>query len=85
MKELEPGLAADINVTPMIERPPRTTRNLHAGAAETRARQCEHTARPSPSGTPLPQVVLELRADRSYAINGMTIWKEEPKRRLTQI
>ena len=85
MKEIERGLAAEINVTPMIDvllvllvifmLVPRKRSVFDVNIPPER----------SQSGTPQPQIVLELRADRSYAINGTTVDKEELKQRLAQI
>ena len=85
MKELERGLAAEINVTPMIDvllvllvifmLVPRKRGVFDVNIPPDRG----------VSGTHLPQIVLELRADRSYAINGATIDKEELKQRLAEI
>ena len=85
MKESERGLAADINVTPMIDvllvllvifmMVPRARPVLDLNVPPDR----------SPSGNPLPQIVLELRADRSYAINGTPIAKQDLGRRLKAI
>ncbi len=85
MKEPEHGLAAEINVTPMIDvllvllvifmLIPRTRALVPVNVPPGR----------SPSGRHLPQIVLELRADRSYAINGFRTVKEELGRRLAQI
>jgi biopolymer transport protein ExbD len=85
MKELERGLAAEINVTPMIDvllvllvifmLVPRKRAVFDVNVPPDRGVR----------GTSLPQVVLELRADRSYAINGTTIEKEGLKQRLAQI
>src|ERR1041385_3136137 len=82
MKESERGLAADINVTPMIDvllvllvilmMVPRGRPVLDLNVPPDR----------SPSGNPLPQIVLELRADRSYAINGTPIAKRSKERRV---
>ena len=81
----ERGLTAEINVTPLIDvllvllvvylLVPLKRPVLDVNVPPDR----------SASGQDLPQIVLELRADRSYAVNGTTIRKEDLKRRLTAI
>ncbi|SRR6266550_2925337 len=85
MKEPDSGLTAEINVTPMIDvllvllvifmLVPRNRALVPVNVPPERR----------PSGKQLPQIVLELRADRSYAINGSRTVKEDLGRRLAQI
>jgi len=85
MQAPEPGLTAEINVTPMIDvllvllvifmLAPRTRTLVPVNVPPQRG----------PSGRGVPQIVLELRVDRSYAINGATTVKEELGRKLAQI
>ena len=85
MKALDRGLAADINVTPMIDVllvllvifmliPQRRT--LFPVTVPP-----EHL----PSSKRLRQIVLELGADQSYALNGLKTTKEDLGRHLAQI
>ena len=85
MKELDRGLTAEINVTPMIDVllvllvifmliPQKRTLfpvNVPPERGPTRKQP--------------PQIVLELGADRSYAINGLRTPKEELGQQLAQI
>jgi len=85
MKEVERGLAAEINLTPMIDvllvllvifmLVPRKRAVFDVNIPADRGIR----------GASLPQIVLELRADRSYAINGTTIEKNGLKQGLAQI
>jgi len=85
MKELERGLTADINVTPMIDvllvllvifmLIPQKRTLFPVNIPPERG----------PSGKQPPQIVLELGADHSYAINGLRAAKEQLGQRLKQI
>ena len=85
MKELERGLTADINVTPMIDvllvllvifmLIPQKRTLFPVNVPPERA----------PSGRQPPQIVLDLGADRSYAINGLRTAKEHLGQQLARI
>jgi biopolymer transport protein TolR len=85
MKEPEPGLTADINMTPMIDvllvllvifmLMPQKRTLFPVNVPPERG----------PSGKQPPQIVLELGADHSYAINGLRTAKAQLGPRLNQI
>jgi biopolymer transport protein ExbD len=85
MKELEGGLAAGINVTPMIDvllvllvifmLMPQKRTLLPVNVPPEQV----------PSSKQSPPIVLELGADRAYAINGVRTAKEEIGPHLAQI
>lgn len=85
MKEPERGLAAAINVTPMIDvllvllvifmLMPQKRALFSVNVPPQRV----------PSGKQSPQIVLDLGADRSYAINGLKTVKEDLGQHLAEI
>jgi biopolymer transport protein TolR len=79
------GPASDINVTPMID---VLLVLLVTFMLAQRIRQVVPVNVPptSPSaGAAAPQIVLDLRGDRSYAINGTPVAKTELGRRLAEV
>lgn len=85
MQQVERGLAGEINVTPLIDvllvllvifilMPHRNIFLPVNVPPEDR-----------PSGRQLPQLVLQLAPDHSYALNGATIPKGELERRLSEL
>jgi len=85
MADLELGLTSDINVTPMIDVMLVLLVIFMLLPQKRFLVPVNVPAERGPSGQPLPQIVLQLRADHSYVLNGAEVAKPELGPRLAQI
>ena len=85
MTELERGLTSDINVTPMIDVLLALLVIFMLLPQKRFLMPVNVPPEHAPSGKQLPHIVLELRADHSYVLNGAAIAKPELGPRLAQI